>query len=74
MNLNPKDITQENATHLVTSIVAGSVIDRGGTGFLTTTALRKANSYAAQLSSRNAGNTNLLASNTNTQTRTTTGG
>jgi putative chitinase len=74
MNLNPKNITQENATHLVTSIVAGSVIDRGGTGFLTTTALRKANSYAAQLSARNATNTNLLASNTTPQSGATTGG
>jgi predicted chitinase len=71
MKLNPKDITQENATHLVTSIVAGSVIDRGGTGFLTTTALRKANGYAAQLSAKS---TDLLAKNTNTQSGTTVGG
>jgi putative chitinase len=71
MNLNPKDITQENATHLVTSIVAGRIIDRGGSGFLTTTALRKANSYAAQLSAKN---TDLLAKNTSTQTGTTVGG
>ena len=71
MNLNPKDITQSDATHLVTSIVAGSVISRTGTGFLTTTALAKANSYAAQLSARN---TDLLASAGNTQPRTTVGG
>jgi hypothetical protein len=71
MNLNPKDITQENATHLVTSIVAGRVIDRAGTGFLTTTALRKANAYAAQLSAKS---TDLLAKNTNTQSGTTVGG
>jgi len=71
MNLNPKDITQENATHLVTSIVAGRIIDRAGTGFLTTTALRKANAYAAQLSAKS---TDLLAKNTNTQSGTTIGG
>jgi predicted chitinase len=71
MNLNPKNITQENATHLVTSIVAGSVIDRGGTGFLTTTALRKANGYAAQLSAKS---TDLLAKNTTPQSGTTVGG
>jgi predicted chitinase len=71
MKLNPKDITQENATHLVTSIVAGRVINKAGTGFLTTTALRKANAYATQLSSRN---TDLLASTTNPQSGATTGG
>jgi len=71
MNLDPTNITQENATHLVTSIVAGSIIDRGGSGFLTTTALRKANNYAAQLSAKN---TDFLAKNTNTQTGTTVGG
>ena len=71
MKLNPKDITQENATHLVTSIVAGRIIDKAGTGFLTTTALRKANSYATQLSARN---TDLLASTTKPQSGATTGG
>jgi predicted chitinase len=71
MKLNPKDITQADATHLVTSIVAGSVINRNGTGFLTTTALAKANSYAAQLSARN---TDLLARAGNTQSGTTVGG
>jgi predicted chitinase len=71
MKLNPKDITQADATHLVTSIVAGSVINRNGTGFLTTTALAKANSYAAQLSARN---TDLLARTGNTQSGTTVGG
>jgi predicted chitinase len=71
MKLNPKDITQENATHLVTSIVAGRIIDKAGTGFLTTTALRKANAYATQLSSRN---TDLLASTTKPQSGATTGG
>jgi predicted chitinase len=71
MKLNPKDITQENATHLVTSIVAGRIIDKAGTGFLTTTALRKANAYATQLSGRN---TDLLASTTKPQSGATTGG
>jgi predicted chitinase len=71
MNLDPTNITQENATHLVTSIVAGRVIDKAGTGFLTTTALRKANAYATQLSSRN---TDLLASTTKPQSGATTGG
>ena len=71
MKLNPKDITQENATHLVTSIVAGRIIDKAGTGFLTTTALRKANAYATQLSARN---TDLLASTTKPQSGATTGG
>ena len=70
MKLNPKDITQADATHLVTSIVAGSVINKNGTGFLTTTALAKANSYAAQLSARN---TDLLARAGSTQSGTTTG-
>ena len=71
MNLDPTNITQENATHLVTSIVAGSIINKAGTGFLTTTALRKANAYATQLSSRN---TDLLASTTKPQSGATTGG
>ena len=71
MKLDPKDITQENATHLVTSIVAGRIIDKAGTGFLTTTALRKANAYATQLSARN---TDLLASTTKPQSGATTGG
>jgi predicted chitinase len=71
MNLDPTNITQENATHLVTSIVAGSIINKAGKGFLTTTALRKANAYATQLSSRN---TDLLASTTKPQSGATTGG
>ena len=55
MNLDKNNLTQEQATHLVTSIVAGKVIDTKGTGFLTTTALGKANDYAAQLAIKNAG-------------------
>ena len=71
MNINKNDLTQEQATHLITSIVAGKVIDPKGTGFLTTTALGKANSYAAQLAAKN---TNTLAAVTNPLKSTITGG
>ncbi len=71
MNINKNDLTQEQATHLITSIVAGKPIDKNGTGFLTTTALGKANDYAAQLSARN---TNALAAVTKPGSGTTAGG
>lgn len=71
MNINKNDLTQEQATHLITSIVAGKVIDKNGTGFLTTTALAKSNGYATQLALRN---TNALAANTNPLSNTNIGG
>ena len=71
MNINKNDLTQEQATHLITSIVAGTVIDKNGTGFLTTTALAKSNGYATQLALRN---TNALAANTNPLSNTNIGG
>ncbi len=71
MNIDKNNLTQEQATHLITSIVAGSVIDPKGTGFLTTTALAKSNGYAAQLVLRN---TNALAANTKPLSGTNIGG
>lgn len=71
MNINKNDLTQEQATHLITSIVAGKVIDKNGTGFLTTTALAKSNGYATQLALRN---TNALAANTKPLSNTNIGG
>lgn len=71
MNINKNDLTQEQATHLITSIVAGKPIDKNGTGFLTTTALGKANSYATQLALKN---TNALAANTKPLSGTNIGG
>lgn len=71
MNINKNDLTQEQATHLITSIVAGKPIDKNGTGFLTTTALGKANQYAAQLSLKN---TNALAAVTKPSSGLSLGG
>lgn len=71
MNINKNDLTQEEATHLITSIVAGRVIDKNGTGFLTTTALAKSNGYATQLALKN---TNALAANTKPLSETNIGG
>ena len=73
MNLDPNNLTQEQATHLVTSIVAGKVIPKNGTGFLTTTALGNANNYAAQLVSQKSSST-LLASNTTNKSGGSIGG
>jgi predicted chitinase len=55
-----KNLTQEQATHLITSMVAGDVIPKNGKGFLTVTALGNANKYAAQLALK-AASTQLAA-------------
>jgi predicted chitinase len=68
MNYDTKNLTQEQATHLVTSIVAGKPIDKNGTGFLTTTALGNANKYATQLAAK--ASTDLLASTNPAKTLT----